>query len=393
MTINQKIASSMVCERIKVLAVLATTLLTACHGPDNSRKSDSIKVEREVLLSDITGKSNAVIAMSQGGFAIGGSRGTAWAVGVDRDGRLLWKYDEPRDDRAKTSDQSDFTGVVSLSNGNLLFCGRTETQAGDLGLITILDSSGKLVERRRLVPKQDRKFFASEFLRCLHWNDGIAVLGSTTNGSTGFLWFMKLDATGEQVSERVDPDMVSTSTDSADGGGLMLAGYDVKGAQARLVHVDQRLTVLADRFIKGSGFGLLRSLRPRDDVRLIAYQGAGRALLYALDDRLHDISSPEKFEPLVMDPGCGYLLDDGSLALFGYVQRGGGAFTLPYTAAVQWRDGSGRLKAEHIFSPNYASFSISDALPLGSKRFLVVRDVTAQDPAASGLALSWVSFE
>src|SRR5579864_5045457 len=73
-----------------------------CHGPDTSNRNQSIKIVREVILEGIRGQPNAIARMPDGTLVVAGVRGVAWAVGTSEDGKVLWGFEEPKDDKIET---------------------------------------------------------------------------------------------------------------------------------------------------------------------------------------------------------------------------------------------------------------------------------------------------
>ena len=377
------------------LWVAAMTMAgVAVSNAAEPKRGESIRVDREVFLQGVTGKPNAIARRPNGELVIAGVRGTAWAVGVDAAGKVRWRFDEPRDSAVKSPYQSEFQGVVPLANGNLLLCGKMSTaeNGGGIGLIALLDGDGRLLEQRDWFPNGDRKFFSSTFNRCLPWDGGIALIGTASDGRQGFAWLVKLDATGTKQWEIASLDLAGSHAVETQDHGLVLAEFAAGAEEARFVEVGRNGAIVARRTIKGSGYGLVRSVAPAAGVRVLVFEGARKASLHSLDKGLVDSAMPQAAEPIFVDQGCGYGLPDGSLALFGYLQQGGGAFTAPYSAAVERMSSSGAQESVQVLDAGGGSFTVRDATPVSPTQFVTVRERVSRDPHASGLVISWITF-
>jgi hypothetical protein len=378
--------------RLLCVVVMATALTSACQGGS----TEPLTVEREALLQGLTGQPTSITRTANGNFLITGVSGAAWAVAVGMDDKILWKYDEPIDSTVRTIDQSEFSGTVILGNGNILLCGNTtvrnpvSVRDNRLGLVTILGPRGELVETRRLYPNGDKKYFWSGFGQCLRWNDGILLVGGTSDDVHGFSWFMKLDKNGTKEWETVSSELRGEALEMENHDLVLAAGSNVEGV--RLMRVNEKLQVLAKRRVPGNGYyGLLHPFKPSRGVQLLSYDFGGKATLYTLNDRLEDEAAPRPMHPILIDKGCGYVLADGSLALFGQVMMGA-----MYMAAVA-HVGLGESAATHVFE-NPArgapeSNTVRDAIPLSESRFVAVRDRVSQNRNEAGVVLSWIRFQ
>lgn len=111
--------------------------------------------------------------------------------------------------------------------------------------------------------------------------------------------------------------------------------------------------------------------------------GAGRATLYTLDERLQDARPPREIPHFDILAGCGYVLADTSLALFGRWPN----------AAVAWISGQDKTHTVHLFDSKYVSSTVSDAVPISAHQFVTVRGGAGQDPKDQGLVMSWVTIK
>jgi len=372
--------------RIIAMTLTALSLAAACHAADSARPG-SITLDREVFVHDVGGTPNSLARLKDEKLVVAGALESAWAFGLDPAGKMLWRYEKPKDPEVKVRYQSVYYGAVPLANGNVLLCGEVTTTTGSRGLITVLDGNGRLVQERQLTAQNKPEFFFSSLRQCLSWNGGVVVMGSAAldgGGTRG--WLLQLDASGAPVSEHVDPELLASSAVVGSAGTLVLARLDSGVTQLR--RVDGRLQIVARRAIKSSGFGLLRATSPTAGLNLIAYQFGLKATLYSLGQQLEDVQPARPLEPVYVDKGCGYVLADDSLALFGYVYKGG-----PYTAAIARISSSAKTDSIDTLTPEFASFTVGDAFPLTANRFATVRAVGGRTREESGVVVSWVTFQ
>jgi hypothetical protein len=374
--------------RVILMTLTSLVLITACD-PADTGKSAAMSLDREVFLPRVGGSARALLPRADGAVLVAGGSGTAWAVALDNKASQLWRYDEPADPAVKFPNQSIYNGAVSLANGNLLLCGEVVTKAGGQGLITLLDPAGKVVEERRLVANNAREFFFSTLQQCFPWNGGILLMGLATNQSGTLTWLVTLDAAGAQTAQRLSAQLPATQVVATSDGGLLFADHSGGDQQTQLTRVNRQLEIVGHRAIKSSAFALLRSSGPTAGTKFIAYESGSKSLLYTLDEKLEDLKSPQTLGGVSIDKGCGYILADGSLALFGYVYKGG-----PYTAAMARIDPEANTVATHTFTPELTSFTVADARPLSGGRFVAVRDRAARTPSdESGIVVFWLTLK
>jgi hypothetical protein len=145
--------------RIALGALLFAGWYSKCGGPTVVHvAAHHFVIDRQLIFSDIHVAPHSITAMPDGGMVVAGRSGRAWAARTSANGKLLWTYQDPRDENIDaavngSSTESEFFGAVSLPNGNILFCGRKgigDRHTG--GFITILNGSGQIVERRTAIP-------------------------------------------------------------------------------------------------------------------------------------------------------------------------------------------------------------------------------------------------
>lgn len=380
--------------RLSAACAVIMTMIVAqgCHG---SRQAEHLSVDREVFVRGNTGRVSAIVRDADGNFLVAGARGLAWAAELSAQGQTLWTFEQSSDGTPVTAHQAEYHGALLLHNGNSLLCGHARTPTGQVGLMTVLDRSGRPVDDRRLLPNDDRKFYFSSLDQCMVWDDGILAIGSTTDGTHGYAWLLRLNGDGAKEWEAVNPDLAGSFAVETPTHELLLATMagPSRPGETTLFRVGQKAEILSSRSIRSSGYALLRSTRPGSVGTVVLYEN--KPMIHTLDEHLEDMEAPRAIPPIYMEHsvalGCGYVLPDNSLALFGYVQRGGGAFTAPYTAAVAHVGGAGR-DLVHTFAPLYNSVAVKDAIKLSDTQFVTVREVVAEKPSDSGIVLSWITF-
>jgi hypothetical protein len=371
-----------------LIAVTATTVLSTAACYPSEEQPGSIVVEHEVFLPGFGGTPNVLAQMPNGRLVVAGGWGSAWALALDQTGKTVWQFEESKDPAVRFSTQSEYRGAVPLANGNLLLCGEKQIEAGGRGLVTVLGADGRVVEERELIAQNNAEFFSSEWRHCFAWDGGILLIGAASRSQGTVGWLMKLNANGGRVSERLDGQLVASSVTAGAAGTLVFADFDSRSRQTRLLRVNEHLEVVDRREIPSSGFGLLRSTASVSGIELIAYQVSLKATLYSLGEHLEDVRAPHAIDPIYIDKGRGYVLADNSLALFGYIYRGG-----PYTAAIARINAAAATDSIYMFAPQFDSFTVGDAMPVGPRRFITVRMRAGKTAAESGSVLSWVSFK
>ncbi len=365
---------------VGTLAV-AGILVASCgsHGK-------SIAVEREVFIPDVKPRVDAIARAHDGGFVVTGTGVGAWAVATDNQGNLLWRYNEPIDDKndtvGRSDPQSEFHGAVPMANGNTLLCGG-KYQAGKTdNLLVILDRHGSVVERRVEVPNDDSHIIYSNFYQCFAWQDGILLLGNTNDGKHGDIWLVSLDGNGVKRLQALVDNVPTATGATVVGPSFVFTAWDSQGG-FRVVRANGKGETVAKRVIAGEFIMQLRSVVETSKTSILIYR-AGKATLYTLDERLQDAQPPKEIKGY-FDPqaGRGYLLADGSIVLFGRSSN----------ATVALIGAQGKTQAIRAFDPKYTSFAVTDAVPVSAYEFVTVRGSVSQDPKDQGLVMSWVTIK
>jgi len=372
---------------LKAIASLVTAaVLGGCGGsPDSSTPDSSIVIDQEVRLEGMEGTPQAIIRTSDGGFVIAGSWRDGWAAGTTSTGTLRWKYTEPG---SRSTVSSVFSGAVSLANGDVLLCGEHHQQA----LVTVLDERGQLVERRDVLPPDgNAAIFLSSIHQCLRWNDGVALVGGGSDGRQPYFWLVKLEKNGREEWGRVSDGMAASSAIQAPNGDLIIARTEMRHSE--LVRFDHLGNLVGRRLIQGLSLQtmLLRPSGAAAEYALAVRYGEtfGDVTMLTLTKELQDARGPIHIGPVSIGfpVGSGYVLPDGSAALFG-VARG--------QSAVARVGSQGKSDVVHVFPrPDVggATVSVGDAVPISGNQFVAVRnEVTAGTAGRSSMVLSWVTF-
>lgn len=369
--------------------VVALILSSSCARTGNAE--NSIVVDREVLVPGLVGKPTRMARLTNGGFVIVGARGTAWAAGTDAQGKLLWKYEEPSDPSVKLAEQSGFNGVVPLSSGNVLLCGKHSTNESQTGLLIILDGGGRVVERRRVFPNDDRGIFSSSFESCIPWGGGFAVMGAGTDGRKGFFWLMRLDKNGVIEWEKAGPEVPGFVGVATADQNLVLMG-NIAGFEGGVIiaKINQQGHTIVERKTGFLEAAPVRSLDSHSGVMVVAVDKSFHSALLSLNGDLRDGGSDKPAGLISIRDGCAYELLDRSVVLFG--NRPGSV----YRSAIEWinRGGKGdEVREMTVPSPRDSSFSMSDAVPLSANKFAAIRDQVTAAPENTGVVLSWLTFK
>jgi hypothetical protein len=351
-------------------------LVGACQRSD---ARSAIEVDRQVLLDGVAGKPTAIITGFDGGLIVVGAGGTAWAVGTNTQGEPAWRFEYRSDESTDAVSQSRFSGAVALANGRVLLCGQRTSPDG-VGLITILDSNGHVVDRRTEPSNGDATLKLSGITHCVHWNDGVALIGWSGDGSRGSPWITKLDNRGVKLWSRAIPNLPAGDVVETSDHCLVLTTFNSSTFEVELAKVDGKGEVVARTTIKANDYIQLHTVEPTRAIALLTY-GEGTALtMHKLNERLEETTKATKMGNFDAMQGRGYVLPDNSIALFGRTDN----------AAIAWISATGRQLALSELDRKYKSFVIADAVPIPGDRFVTVQESVMQN---HGLVLSWVTLK
>jgi hypothetical protein len=363
------------------IGALAGSLLASCGG----NHGKSITVDREVFIAEVEPRVDAITRTRAGGFIVTGIGPTAWVVATDSRGTLLWRFVDPIDSGIDTGSQatpqSEFHGAVSLANGNILMCGGRYKSGHTESLVVILDHNGRLVEKRAAVPNGEARFIQSNFYQCFHWQDEILLLGNANDGTHGYIWFVELDGDGVESRQVLLDNVPAVKAGAGGGPSFVFTAWD-SNDHLRIIRANDKGETIAKRVIAGEFIVQLRPMVESGQTSVIIYS-AGRATLYTLDQRLQDAQPPRDIASFDVLAGCGYVLADSSIALFGRWPN----------AAVAWIGVHDRSYTLRPVDSKYVSVTVSDAVPIAADQFVAVRGSVSPDPKDRGLVMSWVTIK
>jgi hypothetical protein len=354
--------------------------LASCGGHEGS-----ITLDREILIPQLAPRVDTIARRRDGGFVVTGTGATAWAVATDIHGTPLWRFIDPIDSAVDTGNrsvpQSEFHGAVSLANGNTLLCGGKFKDGQTDNLLVILDRDGHLIEKRATVPNDDSRFLHSNFYQCFPWQEGILLLGNANDGTHGYIWLVELDGSGMMKRQAFVDQVSAVAPAAAAGPNFVFTAWESQD-NFRIIRANAKGESIAKRVISGEFIVQLRSRVESSQTEVIVYS-AGRAKLYTLDERLLDARPPREIPNFDVLAGCGYVLADTSIALFGRRPN----------AAVAWISGKNKSFTMSTFDSKYVSSTVSDAVPISADQFVTVRGSVSQNPEEQGLVMSWVTVK
>jgi hypothetical protein len=362
------------------IAAAASVLVASC-----AKHGKSIIVEREIFIPDVMPRVDAIARTREGSFVIAGTGPSAWVVATDSHGTVLWKFIDQIDSRIDTGSesvpQSEFHGALPLANGNTLMCGGKNQNGHTSNLLVILDRSGTLLEKRVEVPNDDPHFIYSNFYQCFLWQDGILLLGNANDGTHGYIWFVQLDGNGAKKRQVLIDNVPAVKAGTAVGPSFVFTAWD-SSETFRVIRATEKGEIVAKRVIPGEFIVQLRSMVESSQTSVIIYR-AGKAMLYSLDERLQDAGPSREIANFDILAGCGYVLADASIALFGRWPN----------AAVAWISGHDKTYTIRPFDPKFVSATVSDAIPISADQFVTVRGRVSPDPRDQGLVMSWLTIK
>jgi hypothetical protein len=389
-----------------VVLLLFFGFLKTCGGvsfgalPTGS-SARQIHIDKQVWVEGLDGHVKAIARSSSGGFVVAGYLGTGWAVATDAQGNALWKYVSPLDEDlvlpSPAFSHSEYHGVVPLANGNVLLCGEKYTKAHHtVASITILNGMGELIEERQEFTNEDRDYTSSSIYRCVRWNDGVAVIGSTQDGpAKSFVWLMRLDGNGaKQWQKPLDAGTVSVDSSSVADRNLVLARISISPATTAftLAEYNDKGDVLATSApIIGSFPYFLRPVAADQGIALLDHFDLSNTLqLHTLDGRLAQLEKPIQVAVVNFDlqEGFGYRLPDHSLLLFGRTATQSGD-----RGSIEWIGKRGEYLTLSGFPQILQSLTFGDAIPIANNQFVVAAAQNAYVSRTHGLFLTWISLK
>jgi hypothetical protein len=381
--------------RLMAAIALCLTSIGACHKVNPSSQSKSLVVEKEVLISEVPGKPHALTRTTSGGFVVVGEAASAWAAATDANGQFLWKYSLPIDSHVQFQVQSTFHGVVPLPSGGVLACGELFTADNRrTAIVVLLDSEGKLVEQRTIVPKDDATVRSSSFLSCATWGDGVVLTGRwfDTRRDQGYYWIVKLDKNGVREWEKLGEELPGFDAVVTSDQSLTVVGIPVRTRIVTIARFTPKGDLVATKMTEFREARAIRSTEPTSEVKVIGVDSDTNNILLSLTSALRDTRAARRLGSIILREGCAYLLPDGSVAVFGNRFVSGGIYRASI-GRVNQRDGNSQIETMGVPYPQDSSFTVADAVPISRNQFVALRDVVGGPGSThNGFLLFWVTF-
>jgi hypothetical protein len=396
--------------RLALLALLITLLgFPMTSVSDEPMKNGTFEITREIVLErGLAIRPQAIARTKDGGYVIAGivgTRGGAWAVRTNANGEVQWRHVIPNNATRAATQGPQYTGVAMLPDDSAVLCGFGEIEEGQdsriVGISTRIDRDGRVVSQPLMYPRESNELRLTYFRRCLTIPDGALVLGTTTkfwgesvprqSSRTGLV--LRLDVHGSIKAEQFLSEtrgLLSSAEVLPDGSVVLVtfaAPAESKMPDARRVtRISTDGLVKAQRILPGNVM-LVEPTSPNSLIRLI-HSSPKELIVSTLTDTL------EEAEKLVGRPNLirtnrTYLVEDGSLLLFGSIPQGRNTST----AGIVWLSRNLGESRQLVFEPKYSSVEVTDAVPTANPReFALVRPLLNTDTPTPemGVALTTV---
>jgi hypothetical protein len=323
-----------------------------------------------------------------GDLLIGGGA-HAWAARLSPQGGVMWLWESlPGDTNFDFS--SKFESAGFLSDGRIILCGKQQAKRSNMdGVLTTLNSGGSLIETQIVVPPVDRPR-GTDLFSITSTINGIVVLGTVAPPITG--WMQMRNESGVVQWEMFGSPLSYWLNDviqNPDGTLTALEGRNGRPVSDPGAVTVQRLDPAGNVFRTHIGAGenptLLKSADP-SKIFVLAYTSDGEALVSTLNDKLEEVGKPKTVGgayDINATRGGGYVLSDGTLALFG---KGS-----DYTAAVARKGPHGSFKVVRVGQPQ-ASPEILNAAQISPTQFVTIRLSVSGQPLRSTVDVAWIEF-
>lgn len=378
-------------------------LMNACVSDG---AGEHFKLKKEVTLSDGRPHGLTINTSSDNGYVIAGSIASslAWAARVDSQGKELWRYLIPKDERPEGRDlptswhASQYKSAVILKNGNTLLCGHKET--GDdyrtMGLVTRIDRKGQFMDQQLLSPRSGDNLAKLNYIdQCGAWgDDGYFLAGwvakdhqnlpnkSPKFGNGSFFWLIALDAEGNVKWEKLIDKEFSVSSGKLPwqimkSGDLVFSGaapsieimnglLPVTG----VIRIDKNGEVKAQRNITGV-MQLVRQPESSSAIRLVPINlNESGMFLLTLNDDLTDKTIIQITTKVEFSLNQAVELQDHSILLVGHSD-----FRNPYATLIHFSPDL-HQSSNYIFKPKRQAWWVDDVVLTGiSGEVATVRSV------------------
>lgn len=331
---------------------------------------------------------------NDGDVIVAGSAGSkAWATRVDQNGKVLWNYDARLEDKGiddlSTEKlyhelRSAYLGIVQMPDDSSYLCGYQTTSPGGYapGLITHLDSRGRVLFERLIFPQNRPGRGIARIDRCAKWGERIVLQGHLLDWSQGFndksirndlYWVIVLDGAGNVQWERTFP--ISPALVGPDGfsplfilpdSSLVFSG-NKNDEYTEFMRVSAKGDLLSSSQMPGK-FQIVQSVLSNATLKIMGWSAEDTSKSMAvltLNDEFGEISRVQG-PPMAFLTRVAYGLPDKSFVLFGSRAH---MFGEPYTSQVVHLTSElsteKTLDPPHNRSPFLDAGSIWAAAPLG----------------------------
>lgn len=181
----------------------------------NPAFAEKLVMKREVLLTneqEVVIEPSNISLTNDGGFIVVGNAGMlAMARKIDPLGKTLWMYTSELHDKATFPHPAAFRGIAEMTDSSIYLCGNVPSSPGKApsGLLAHLDSSGRVLDERLIVPQNPIERSVTSVSNCIQWGDGLLIVGNIArlNGGSNpgmktWHWLLMLDSTGKVKWEK-----------------------------------------------------------------------------------------------------------------------------------------------------------------------------------------------
>ncbi|MHB1530041.1 MAG: hypothetical protein ACYDDA_00270 [Acidiferrobacteraceae bacterium] len=387
--------------KTRVLAlVLALSPLASCtaFAGHHIRVVRSMFLERGVSIDP-----RALARTKTGGYVIAGTSGGPWALRVNAQGKVQWRYRIPfvPSMPSEMPVNSTFTGAVTLPDDSTLLCGYGEFSPRhhpDLtGLLTHLSPHGRVLSTQTLYPDNNRHYALNYLNHCVRSGKGVVVVGTTMRfrkhgPGTSYVWLLKLDDTGRIMWQKLIPNVGDSQILALPDRQLLLAWIAYYG-KTDLVRLDAQGDVTARGSLPGEG-ALVHPLTAGPTVSVVSALSKPHLHLQTVNAALGEVTH-RRGDALTVVTRRAYRLPTGALALFGDTtppEYGG-----MLVSSIAWI--SPHFGHQQVFTFKPWSIWVADAVPTGTPGdFATVREVMSlrhpvRDRNRMGIVLSIVHIQ
>jgi hypothetical protein len=361
--------------------------------------AESIEVTREVLLE--SGRFPIPYALAQtkeGGYVIAGSdQHIPWATRTDAQGNVQWRHVLPMKKWEPGDGEARYEGAATMADDSTMLCGfknvGEKSKPEIVGMLTQIDTSGKVIGHRLLYPRGDEHFKLNYMHKCIRWGDIVIVIGESTRWlapsyrDEHLSWLLAIDAKGNVKWERLLAGLDRQDALVVSNRELVLSHAYL--GETRLTSINAAGEISSQRVIPGGGV-LVYSSISEPVIRLVS--GDSRTTLRTLGEHLEDVKELSGKAGMINSEVI-YSLPDGSLVMFGRQREHS-----TDTAAIARLNANLDRGETFFFQPKWISASVRNALPTGKLgEFATIREISPiplwPHEKRVGLVLAFIRFK